>query len=139
LSARKKTQRGFAIVAAIFLLVVLALLGAVIVSLSSTQQMGVTRDLQGSRAYFAARVGTEWGVYQALQASSCAASSTLPALAGSAAGFTVQVQCARFPAVGSFDEGGAAVVVYQITSTATQGTFGALNYVERQLQSVVSQ
>ena len=134
-----RAQRGFAIVTAVFLIVILALLGAVIVSLSSTQQIGVTRDLQGSRAYFAARAGIEWGVYQALQAGSCAAPSTLPALAGSAAGFTIQVQCARSPAVGSLDEGGTAVVVYQITSTATQGTFGTLGYVERQLQSVVSQ
>lgn len=132
-------QRGFAIITAMFLIVILALLGAIIVSLSSTQQMGVTRDLQGSRAYFAARAGTEWGVYQALQAGSCTASSALPALAGSAAGFAVQVQCVRSPAAGSLDEGGTAVVVYQITSTATQGTLGALNYVERQLQTVVSQ
>jgi MSHA biogenesis protein MshP len=136
LSARLKTQRGFAIVTAIFLLVVLALLGAVIVSLSSTQQIGVTRDLQGSRAYFAARAGVEWGMFQALQSGSCVVGpTTIPALAGSAAGFTVSVGCASSP---TYNEGGTNVVVYQITATATQGTFGALNYVERQLQAVVS-
>jgi MSHA biogenesis protein MshP len=134
-----RAQRGFAIVTAVFLIVVLALLGAIVVSLSSTQQIGVTRDLQGSRAYFAARAGIDWGIYQALQSNSCAAATVLPALAGSAAGFTVQVQCTRFPTTGSFDEGGTAVTVYQITSTATQGTLGALNHVERQLQVIVNQ
>ncbi len=130
-----KEARGFAIVAAIFLLVVLALLGAMIVALSTTQQIGQARDLLGTRAYFAARAGIEWSVYQALRNSSCAASSTLPALAGSAQGFTVAVTCA---ASGPFDEGGTSVTVYQLTSTATRGTPGAVDYVDRQLQAVVS-
>lgn len=128
-------QKGFAIVSAIFLIVVLALLGALIVSLSTTQQVGSARDLAGSRAYFAARAGIDWGVYQAVQSGSCSASATLPALSGGVAGFTVQVACSR---TGPFDEGGATVNVYQITSTATTGTFGQASYAERQLQAVVS-
>jgi MSHA biogenesis protein MshP len=126
---------GFAIMSAIFLLVVLSLLGAMIVSLSSTQQVGQARDLLGSRAYFAARAGLEWGVYRVLRNSSCVASSTVPALAGSAEGFAIVVSCA---ASGPFDEGGNTVMVYQLTSTATRGTLGALDYTDRQLQAVVS-
>lgn len=133
--AHQRQQRGFAIVSAVFLIVVFAMLGAMIISLSTTQQVGSARDLSGSRAYFAAKTGIEWGVYQVTQASSCAASSTLPALSGSAAAFTVQVSCS---ASAVFDEGGTSVRVYQITSTATTGTLGALDYAERQLQAVVS-
>jgi len=128
-------RRGFALVSAIFLLVVLALLGSMIVAVSTTQQVSQARDALGSRAYFAARAGLEWGVYKALRSASCASSSTLPALAGSAQGFTVQVACS---ASGPFDEGGATVMVYQVTSTASRGTLGAIDRVERQLQAVVS-
>jgi MSHA biogenesis protein MshP len=126
---------GFAILSAVFLLIVLALLGAMIVNLSAAQQVGSARDLLGSRAYFAARAGIDWGVYQALRTGSCAAASTLPALAGSAQGFLVQVGCA---ASGPFDEGGVMVMVYKITSTATVGTPGVLDYANRQLEAVVS-
>jgi Tfp pilus assembly protein PilX len=57
-------SRGFAIVSAIFILVVLAALGAFIVNVSTNQQIGSTLDLQGVRAYQAARAGIEWGIYQ---------------------------------------------------------------------------
>lgn len=56
--------RGFAIVSAIFILVVLAALGAFIVSVSTNQQIGSALDVQGVRTYQAARAGIEWGVYQ---------------------------------------------------------------------------
>jgi MSHA biogenesis protein MshP len=134
-TAACKRQGGFAIVSAVFLIVILALLGAMIVSLSTTQQVSSARDLAGSRAYFAAKAGIEWGAYQVLQAGSCSASTTLPALSGSAAGFTVVVACSASSPV---DEAGTSVVVYQITSTASIGTVGALDYAERQLQAVVS-
>jgi MSHA biogenesis protein MshP len=127
--------RGFALVSAIFVLVVLALLGAMMVALSTTQHVGQVRDLLGSRAYFAARAGIEWGVFAALRNNACAPSTTLPALAGSAAGFVVVVTCS---ASGPFDEGGTPVRVYQLTATATSGAAGAPDQVERQLQAQVS-
>lgn len=58
------TQRGFAMVTAVFILVVLAALGAFILTVSSTQQAGSALDIQGARAYQAARAGIEWGVFQ---------------------------------------------------------------------------
>jgi MSHA biogenesis protein MshP len=132
---RASRQGGFAIISAVFLIVVLALLGAMIVSMSTSQQVGAARDLAGSKAYFAAKVGIEWGAYQVLQAGTCNGSSTLPALSGSASGFTVTVTCSR---TGPFDEAGTNVYVYQITSTASTGTAGAADYAERQLQAVIS-
>jgi MSHA biogenesis protein MshP len=56
--------RGFAIVTAIFILVVLATLGAFIVNVFSSQQIGSALDLEGVRAYQAARAGIEWGIYR---------------------------------------------------------------------------
>jgi MSHA biogenesis protein MshP len=134
-AAPRLPTRGFALVSAIFILVVLALLGAMMVNLSTTQHIGQARDLAGSRAYFAARAGIEWGAFAALRNDACAPSTTLPGLAGSAAGFAVVVACS---VSGPFDEGGSTVRVYQLTSTATRGAAGAPDQVERQLQAVVS-
>src|SRR5205814_7604379 len=116
--ARARESRGFALISAVVLIVVFALLGAAIVSLSTRHQLGSARDLFGSRAYFAAKAGIEWGAYQALQSGGCAASATLPptAFGGSTAGFTGTVGCTR---TGTFAEPGRTVSVSQITSTAT--------------------
>ena len=54
-------QHGFAVIAAIFLVVVLAALGGFMVTFSNTQQLTSAQDLQGSRAYWAARAGLGWG------------------------------------------------------------------------------
>jgi len=43
-------QHGFAAIAAIFLVVVLAALGAFMVTYSNTQQLTSAQDIQGSRA-----------------------------------------------------------------------------------------
>lgn len=127
-------SRGFAMVSAIFLLVVLAMLGALMVSMSNTQQISAARDTLGTRAYYAARAGIEWGAYQALRNSSCLASAS-PAPLATATGFTVVVTCS---ASGPHDEGGTSVTLYQITATASTGTLGQHDHAERQLQAVLS-
>lgn len=127
-------QRGFAMVSAIFLMVVLALLGGLMLSLSNSQQISSVRDLLGTRAYYAARAGIEWGAYQALRSSSCSPASPMPN-AMAATGFAVQVVCV---ASGPYDEAGVSVTLYQITATASAGTPGAHDHAERQLQATVS-
>lgn len=66
---RRKAQRGFSLVTAIFLLVVLAGLGAAMLTFSTAQQQSSTLDILGSRAYQASRAGIEWAAYQVVQAS----------------------------------------------------------------------
>lgn len=61
-----KSQCGFLLVTAIFLLVILAALGAFILTISGTQQTSSALDVQGSRAYQAARAGIEWASDQLL-------------------------------------------------------------------------
>lgn len=61
---RRSGNGGFAILSAIFILVVLATLGAFILNISSSQHIGSALDVQGARAYQAARAGIEWGLYQ---------------------------------------------------------------------------
>lgn len=138
-------QRGFAIVSAIFLLVVLGALGAFMVTFSTVQHTTSAQDVQGSRAYQAARAGMEWGAYQVLTPEHtnlpagqapyvCPAGKTPLTLGGSLAGFSVQVECR----LTTFTEGGNQIGVYQITSTATFGTAGSSNYVERQLSAAIN-
>lgn len=89
-----KRERGFSLVTAIFLLVVLAALGVAMVTISSVQHQSTSLDVQGVRAYQAARAGMEWGLYQRLRNNSCNGSSTVAMPAGtSLSGFTVTVTC----------------------------------------------
>lgn len=100
--------RGFAIVSAIFILVVLAGLGAFIVNISANQQIGSALDIQGVRAYQVARAGVEWGMYR-VQATAAynfgytstdpntracpAATTSFTPTAATLSGFTVTVTC----------------------------------------------
>lgn len=89
--------RGFAMLAAIFILVVVAALGSYIAVISSNQQMGTALDVQGTRAYSAARSGLEWGLYQVnvvnAHATCASASGSFVPAAPSLSGFTVTVTC----------------------------------------------
>ena len=151
-------QRGFSIVTAIFLIVVLALLGVYIVSVTGVQQSSSQLDVQGVRAYQAARAGVEWAAFQALDPNntqnpancgppvnmpSCPASPThLTGLAGSLSPFTVSVTCTST----STTEGNRDIRVFQVTATACNQPSGgsclattpATGYVERQLTATLS-
>jgi MSHA biogenesis protein MshP len=70
-------QRGFSLISAIFLLVVLAALGAAMLTISTVHQASSALDVQGARAYQAARAGINWGLYQQLQVPSPALACTL--------------------------------------------------------------
>jgi MSHA biogenesis protein MshP len=89
-------DQGFTLVSAVFLLVVLAGLGAAIANISVMQNTGSSLDIQGSRAYQAARAGIEWGLHRELVAApgACAAGavSFVPP-APTLNAFTVTVTC----------------------------------------------
>ena len=83
---------GFAYVAAVVLLVALATLAITVTRLSTTQQLNMAEDAMQSYALQAARAGTEWGLYRALQDESCAAAERLD-LRAQSGGFAVTVRC----------------------------------------------
>ena len=62
-----RRQQGFLIIAAVFLLVVLAGLVAYLMTVSTTSQAASAADFNSARAYQAARAGIEWGAYQILR------------------------------------------------------------------------
>jgi MSHA biogenesis protein MshP len=132
-----RSESGFVLPTAIFLLVVLAALAAYMVTLSRTSHLSSALDLQGGRAYQAARAGIEWAAWQLLQnpAPSCAAAPPPLALTGTLAPFSVNVSCIQS---GTYTDGADTVSIYQITSTATSGVPGEVDYVERQIQASFS-
>lgn len=145
-SGRRARPAGFTTVTAVFLIVVLAALGAFLVTVSGLQHTSGALDVQGARAFQAARAGMEWKTFQVLQppqpSPNCVPSQNL-ALSGTLSGFTVTVLCTQSTA----NELGNTVNLYQITSTACNAPSAgscpstAVNpgprYLERQLQATV--
>ena len=126
-----KAIRGFSLPTAIFLLVILALLGAFMVSLSTTQNAMSAQDVQGSRAYHAARAGMEWALYNLkLPATACPASPTTLTIDS----FTVTVTCS----LTTHDEGGTTKYIFYVASTANiGGAIGTVGRIERMVSSFV--
>lgn len=128
----RNRQRGFGVIAAIVILVILAGLGAFVVSISTSQSITFAQDIQGARAYQAARAGMEWGISRWLNAATCSnnvCSATPPALPCSVDGFAVSVTATPTAGTPAF---------CTIVSTASGGGgVGSVGYVERQLRAVV--
>jgi len=142
--------RGFALILAIFLLVSLTAIGAMLLTVSTSQTESSIADVDGTRAYLAARSGADWGAYQLLRqpaltyASSCrnAGSATQSiAFAGSLSGFHVAIGCTSLPAA---TEGATTVTVFRLQATGCNDSGGTCpgtavpGYVERQLQLSVT-
>jgi MSHA biogenesis protein MshP len=142
---------GFSMISAVFLLVIMAGLGAAMLSFSSMQHASSGLDSQGTRAYQAARAGVEWGLWKVLQ-------ETPPCSAGVGTTTTFVM-----PATTTLNEFSVTVVcistavvdvitpftMYQISATACNQPNGAgstcpgtgalgKNYIERQLTATVS-
>jgi len=125
-----KSQGGFAIVSAIFLLVALAVLGAVMVTFSNTQHLTSAQDVQGSRAYWAAKGGIQWAAASIISSGTCT-SGTLAFTDG----FNVVVDCNVSHV---YSEGTSNNTIYWVTSTASAGGgVGTTGYVERQVQAFI--
>jgi MSHA biogenesis protein MshP len=125
-AAAPKWSRGFALVPALFLLVVLGALALVAVRVGTGQQQAVTMGLMQTRALAAARAGIEWGAYRALKKLSCVSSTSLNLTEASLNGFSVLVTCSA-----TAFANGVAPYSYVINAAATFGTYGQPAYVHR--------
>lgn len=121
-----KSNGGFTLVHAVFILVVLALLGGVMMRLSGVQSSTGLFALQGARAYQAARSGLEWGAARARAGLSCNGNMTLE-------GFAVTTTCTS----SVFTEAASSTTVYQITATAEYGSYASPDYISRRLEMKV--
>jgi MSHA biogenesis protein MshP len=114
---RQKRQRGFAMAVVIAILAGVAVFGVSIVVVSTTQQAGATLDLEGARAYYAARGALEWGVYHVLRPGfgGCAGiHGKSVTYGGNLAGFRATLACTS----SVHEEGSANVTLFAISATA---------------------
>lgn len=133
---KRRLAQGFAAIAAIFLVVILAALGGFMLTFSNTQQLTSAQDVQGTRAYWAARAGVEWGLGKvsavaspaSVSASTCSTTTPL-----SIDGFGVNVICSVNP----YAEGDDSRYMVQMHAVAsTQGiSVGSLGYLERSISA----
>ena len=132
--SRCHRQRGFTLITAIFLLVVVAALVVFMTNIRVAQQTTLVYGVQGARAIQAARSGIEWGIHQSIVNGSCAASTTFTIARPTLDNFSVEVQCGAT----THTEGVTPITTYQLVSIASAGVFGSLDYVQRGIQATVS-
>jgi MSHA biogenesis protein MshP len=131
--ARPRAQ-GFSLIVTLFVILVLAGLGAFALQVALTQQQTASFGLLNARAQAAANSGIEYGANQALVAGSCPASTTLNLTAIGLAGFAVTVTCSA----STHDIKGMFYQAYVLTSTAQLGTYGTSAYVARSATRTVT-
>lgn len=121
-------ERGFALVAALFLLVVLASLGAFAVRLNMSQQSSTDLDLASVRAEAALQTGIEYAAARISTASNCSAVPAPPNGLNLPQGFTVIFGCTNETQVANTP----TVNVFLVTATASRGNYGSPEFVSRQ-------
>ncbi|MGH8298028.1 MAG: hypothetical protein ACRES6_01940 [Steroidobacteraceae bacterium] len=130
LGRRAGRQAGFSLVAAIFLIVVLAALGAFAVRVAMAQYQSANVELLEAGAQAAAAAGIGYGATVARTSSACPSSNPTDL---TLAGFVVRVICKQTahqiysgspPTATSYE-------VYALAATATFGTYGKPDYVAR--------
>jgi len=125
-----KRAKGFALVAALSVMVLLSLTGALMVRLTGLQQAGVSSALLGHQAHWAARAGIEWAIHELDRLGNCpAATTTFSLTEGGLSGFTVIVRCSET----THREGSTNRSAVQVEAEASYGAFGTRNYVFRQI------
>jgi MSHA biogenesis protein MshP len=158
----RRSARGFSAMSAIAILVVLAILGAYIASVSTFQHQSSALDILGARAVQAAKAGIEWGAYRILNPEDSASAPYDCGNAGTGAGsvdiaglgqdlaeFTVTVTCSikRYSDAPQFyTEFGNTIRIYELTATACNIPAGTAcpnnssspGYVERQITTIIA-
>ncbi|OAI11051.1 hypothetical protein A1359_15245 [Methylomonas lenta] len=131
-----KTQRGFSIVMAIFVLVVLGLLGSYMVRMAGVQLSTFNQTLLGARAYQAAHAGIEWGIARISNGGNCADINAQTAMSFNGLnGFSVRLSCSSQ----SYSEADQNPTVYRINALSQFGSYSSSEYVARELEVSITQ
>ncbi len=131
MTAHPPTQQGFAALAAIVLVVVMAALAAFMLVFSNAMQLNAASDVQGSRAYWVARAGIGWAAAQ-LKAAPGQCPQGAPHTVD---GFSLVVDCRAY----RYTDGARVVQVFDLTATARWGNRVGGQYVERSISAALEQ
>jgi MSHA biogenesis protein MshP len=126
----KKSQQGFSLITALFLIVVVSLLVAVGVRIGLGSQQTLDGELLGARALAAADAGIEWAAHRALVDNTCA-STTLNLSEAALQGFRVDVTCSAI----AHTVGADTIQVYALESFAAFGVYGQPGYTSRRVRA----
>lgn len=125
-------RSGFALVAALAVLVLVASLGSMMLRLVSVEQAASSTSILGARAHFAAQSGIEWGLHEIIAASRCPAATTPLVLAeGALAGFRVDVACSE----STHSEGTRLRTRFELRARAEWGAVGERDHVLREVSA----
>jgi len=139
MSVLMNKQRGFSAIIAVVLIVLFALLGAYMATLSNISSLNTTQSRGAMQAWFAAKSGSSWAVYDAIQNAAAnlncnAAGPGFTLTGGATNGFDIQVTCTS----GSVTEASSTYTVYSLTIFAERGNAGDITYVSRTINVSVS-
>ena len=70
-----RKEKGITLVGALFIIVVMALLGTGLLQLTTTSQQSIGQEITSVKAYFAAHSALQWGMYQATYAGAASTGS----------------------------------------------------------------
>ncbi len=124
-------QNGMSLIGAVFVMVVLALVGAYLVSLNAMQHSGTSLSLQASRAFHAANSGVEWVAWYtrtSVNKNNC----PMPGTTFNLDNFTVKIETCTETTV---TEGSESYKIFDTTVSASTAdrNFGDSDYSSRSL------
>jgi len=122
---------GFTLVQAIFIIVVLGLLGSFMVTMFGVQSRTTTLAHQGIRAYYAAQSGLEWAKNRTLDTDNCTAVNTAPSdWDNDFSNYVVNVSCNSE----TYEEGNKRIKWFRLNATAEYNVSpDSPDYVQRKV------
>ncbi len=143
----RKIQKGFSAIVAIVLIVLFALLGTYMATLSTVGSLNTTQSFGSMQAWFAARSGMDWAVYDAIQNNAgtlnCGGVGPNFSISGGAGNdFNIQVTCAVPYGFAEVSECPVAIplscTTYSLTIVASRGNAGDITYLSRTIRASVT-
>ena len=125
-------QKGITLIGAIFVLVIVSLLGQYLVNITGVQRQISLLTLQSTRAFHAANAGIEWGIDSIINGGGSCSAST--ALSPNISNFTTTVSCTE---LGNYSEDTETITIFRISSLSEYGSYGQIDYVSRELETII--
>ena len=117
-------SRGFTLISALFVLVVVTSLGVYMTTLSSAQHLSSALSVRSAQADYVAHSGIEWVLYRLHAGDDSIAVDS----------YTVSIDSCS---VQNVSEGGSTYPLYDISVTARFGSYGDFDFVRRRVNAVI--
>ncbi|MCZ8113870.1 hypothetical protein [Silanimonas sp.] len=125
-----RRQRGFSLVAAVFVIAIALLIVLAAVLTLSARNRSTVQALEASRALFAAQSGVDIAIARSLGAGCAAVPASVDV-----EGFIVTLGCSAT----AVDEAPDVYQVYTLTAVAQRGSFASNTFISRRVRATVTQ